>query len=514
MRSKINERSQLKIGTILSYAQMALNIAIGLLYTPIMISLLGKKEYGLYNTVSSAISMLSLLSLGFNSGYIKYFSIYKMRDGKEDIYKLNGLFLLIFCVLGIIAFFCGIFLILHLELVFDKGLTKKEYDISSVLFFLLTIRLSLSFPMSVFSSIITAHERFVFLKVVGMVNTILSPLVTLPLLLMGYRSIAVVSVSLILSILVNFLYFYYTIFKLRQRFIFKGFEKGIFKNLFVYTSFIAINMIIDQINWNVDKILLARYKGTATVAVYSVGYMLYHYYSMLSTAISGVFTPRIHKLINETNNNLAEQRKVLTNLFTKVGRIQFLILGLASSGIIFFGKSFLLFWVGKGYCESYYVALLLIIPASIALVQNLGLEVQRAQNRHKFRSIAYIIMAVINLFLSMTLCQLYGAVGSALGTSISLIVANGLIMNVYYHRKCNIDIIYFWKNILKAAKGILIPIVFGIIFTNMFAFISIWKLFFGIVIYTLIYLFSMWLIGMNNYEKHLIIGLVKLVHHR
>ena len=63
-KSKVN---QLKAGTIISYFQMSIQILIGLAYTPIMIRLLGKSEYGLYNTVSSTIAMLSILRLGFNN---------------------------------------------------------------------------------------------------------------------------------------------------------------------------------------------------------------------------------------------------------------------------------------------------------------------------------------------------------------------------------------------------------------------------------------------------------------
>lgn len=70
-------KSQIKVGTIISYLQMAINVIIQLAYTPIMIRLLGQNEYGLYNTVASTISMLSILSLGFNSGYIRYYAIYK-----------------------------------------------------------------------------------------------------------------------------------------------------------------------------------------------------------------------------------------------------------------------------------------------------------------------------------------------------------------------------------------------------------------------------------------------------
>ena len=88
------QSNQLKLGSLLSYAQMLLSIIIGLVYTPVMLRLLGQSEYGLYNTVASTIAMLSVLSLGFNSSYIRYYSQYKLRNEQDKIAKLNGLFML------------------------------------------------------------------------------------------------------------------------------------------------------------------------------------------------------------------------------------------------------------------------------------------------------------------------------------------------------------------------------------------------------------------------------------
>ena len=51
--------SQLKAGAFLSYAQMALNILISVVYTPVMLRILGQSEYGLYNTVASTVSTVS-----------------------------------------------------------------------------------------------------------------------------------------------------------------------------------------------------------------------------------------------------------------------------------------------------------------------------------------------------------------------------------------------------------------------------------------------------------------------
>lgn len=500
---------QLKTGTLLSYVQMVLSVIIGIVYTPVMIRLLGQHEYGLYNTVASTISMLSVLSLGFNSGYIRFYARYKKEKRTEATYRLNGMFLLIFSLIGIIAFLCGIYLTNHLQLVFSKGLTPEEYGIARILMLLLTVNLAVSFPMSVFQTIISAHERFVYLKMLGLLRTVLGPMLTLPVLLMGYGSVGMVAVTLVVSFITDLSYLLYTTKRLQERFLFGSFESGLLKSLLGYSGFIALNIIIDQINWNIDKTLLGRFRGTAEVAVYSVGFSLYHYYMLISTSISGVFTPRIHRIYNEWKEQPEELDRRFTELFIRVSRIQYLVLGLVASGAALFGQVFIHFWVGDGFENAYFVALLLIFPASIALIQSLGIEIQRAENKHHFRSIVYAFMALINLGLSIWLCQKYGAVGSAIGTSISLIVANGLLMNMYYYKKCGIDIPLFWKNMMRMLPGVIPPVLFGILLTKILPMTSFLRMAVCILMYMSVYACSVWLLSMNDFEKELIRSFIR-----
>ena len=222
-----------------------------------------------------------------------------------------------------------------------------------------------------------------------------------------------------------------------------------------------------------------------------------------------MFTPRIHRIVNETVDDKLAQRQRLTELFVKVGRIQFLILSLVASGIVFFGKDFITkYWASVEYEESYYVALLLVLPASIALMQNLGIEIQRAQNKHKFRAIVYVFMAVLNVLLSIVLCQKYGAIGSAIGTAFSLVVANGIVINIYYHLHCNIDILVFWKNIIRMSVGLLVPITFGILFSRFVAVTNIWQYMCAISIYICVFGVSMWCFGINTYEREFFLNLI------
>ncbi len=500
--------NQLKFGSLLSYLQIALHIVIGIVYTPIMIGFLGKSEYGLYNMVASTVSSLTILNLGFNSGYILKFSQYKKKNDQKAIEKLNGMFLMIFSVIALVALVCGLFLSFNLKFVFDEGLTPGEYKIARVLMLLLTFNLTVSFPMSVITNIISANERFVFLKVVGALKTVFSPLLTLPLLLMGYGSIAMVLVTVFLSLVADVLYIYYAVFRLKTRFCFKGFEQGLFKSLFGFTFFIAINLIVDQINSNFDKIILGRYCGTQAVAVYSAGFTLFIYYKQLSTSISGVFTPKIHRIINATNDDRLLQRTKLTNFFIKVGRIQYILLSLVCSGLVFFASPFIKLWIGEGYGESYWVAVILALSSIIPLIQNVGIEIQRAMNKHKFRSLAYFLMAIINFVVSVILCQKFGVIGVTVGTAISFVLANGIIINIYYHKKCNIDIISFWKSIGRLSCGLVIPIIIGIIIMKFAVITNYLSLLVWVLIYCIVFVISMLLLGFNEYEKNLIISVV------
>ena len=44
---------------------------------------------------------------------------------------------------------------------------------------------------------------------------------------------------------------------------FHGFRWGLLKEISIFSSFLLINMVIDQVNWNVDKLILAHTSVTA-----------------------------------------------------------------------------------------------------------------------------------------------------------------------------------------------------------------------------------------------------------
>lgn len=495
---QFNMNYQRKAGALLSYIQIILQILIAIIYTPVMLRLLGKNEYGLYNLAASTVSYLGLLSFGMGSSYVRFYSRYQTEKDDQSIAELNGLYLLVFIVIGIITLSAGSILIMNIQKLFNNSLTADEILTARKLMILLVFNLSLSFPASIFDSFIMVHEQFFFQRILAIGKAICSPLLTLPLLLSGYKSFAVVAVTTVLTVSGSCINIWYCIKKLRMQFKFGKFKWKLLSEIWIFSFFIFLNSIIDQVNWNFSKFLLGVYKGTASVAVYGIAAQINSYYIQFSTAISSVFIPQINRIVSEDPNDVK-----LTRLFTDIGRIQFIILAFLCLGFCFFGKPFIHFWAGDAYSGAYRIALLLIVPVTIPLIQNLGIEIQQAKNMHQFRSIIYLIIAGMNFGISIPLCKKYGELGCGIGTSFSLLIGNGLIMNIFYHKKIGLDIKFFWKSIISFIPALILPIISGILLNRRVDLFQFPYFIMSCVLFSIIYFIMMWKIGMNDSEKRM-----------
>ena len=490
---------QKKAGVLLSYGQTVLSTLISLVYTPVMLRLLGQSEYGTYTLVNGFISNLSLMSFGLGSAYVRYFTRYEASDGEDGVAKINGMFMIIFLVIGALSLLVGGVLVANVHNIFAAKLTPAEVETARVLMALLVVNIAVSFPCSVFTSYITAKEHFFFQRMISMIRTILNPIVMLPLLLMGLGSVSLVLVTLVLSVVTDVSSAVYCFKKLNMRLTFGRFDFALLREMGGFSFFIFLNMIIDQINWTVDTTILGIVSGTAATAVYGVGSQLHRYYMTISTSISGVFVPQINRIVAR-----GEGDESLTRLFTRVGRIQFMLLMLVLTGFVFVGEPFIEAWGGGEYEGAYPIALLLMAPVTVPLIQNLGIEIQRAKNKHQFRSKVYFFMALGNVAISIPLGMKWGGLGCALGTAISMIVCNGFVMNWYYHKHIGLNMAYFWKSILSIVPSFIPPVLIALLVLRLRSFVGYGGVVAFAIPYCVVYGVSVYLLAMNRQEKDMV----------
>ena len=165
----------------------------------------------------------------------------------------------IFLVITAVCLVCGGVMLCNVQGIFGDGLTAAEIDKARVLMALMIFNLALSFPGSVYGCYISAHEQFFFQRIINLLQVLFNPFLTLPLLLMGYGSVAMVCVSTFFSIAGFVANVLFSRRKLKMTFSFQRFDFKLLREMFIFTFFIFLNSIIDQINWSVDKFLLGRF---------------------------------------------------------------------------------------------------------------------------------------------------------------------------------------------------------------------------------------------------------------
>lgn len=497
--------NQLKAGVVLNYVVIFLNTVVGLLYTPYMLRMMGQSEYGLYSLVASVIAYLTVLDLGFGNAIVRYTAKFRAEKKTEEQYEMFGMFFLLYLVIGIIAFGIGLGLYFNVDPLFGNTMTAIELDRARIMMLLLVANLAFTFPMSIWGSIIQAYEDFVFQKSLNIFRIILNTAVMICLLHFGYKAVAMVVVQTIFNVLTLVINFIYCRRKLDIHiyFRFKHFHWGFLKEVAIYSFWIFLNAIMDRVYWSTGQFVLGAMVGTVAVAVFAIAIQLEGMYMQFSTAISSVFLPKVTAMV-ATNRS----RKEISDLFIRTGRIQYIVLAYILSGFIIFGRQFIELWAGAGYSDAYTISLLFFIPLTVPLIQNLGITILQARNEMKFRSVLYIIIALVSLAMQIVLTRFFGGIGCAMGVSGALVVGQILIMNVYYRRRQDLDIKTFWKEISKMS---IIPIV--LIFSSMlvirhfFALDSWGKLILGIAAFSLVYIPLFFRFSMTDDERNLFISM-------
>lgn len=488
--------NQLKAGAVLNYVILALNAIVGLVYTPYMLRMLGQSEYGIYSLAASIIAYLSILDLGFGNAVIRYTAKFRAEHKIEEQYSMFGMFTILYTIIGLITFGAGLILYFNLGNLFGNTLTLEEIEQTRVIVLLMVFNLAITFPLSIYGAIITAYEDFIFLRIVQIVRILLSTAVMLAILTVGYKAIGLVIVQTIFNIVTLLLNFFYCKNKIKVKIKFKKVNKPFFKEVAIYSFWIFLNAIMDRIYWSTGQFVLGATSGTIAVAVFALAIQLQGMYMMFSGGISGVFLPRVTAMVANNSNP-----KLVSDLFIRIGRLQYIILAYILSGFIIFGRQFIGFWAGAGYEDTYYITLIFFIPLTIPLIQNLGIIILQARNKMKFRSLLYIFISLGSLTLQIPLAKQFGGIGCATAIGLALFLGHGLILNIYYNNKQEINIINFWKEIISMSWVPAILCIVTWFIVNYISIDDISTFIFLIIIFSTIYLPLFWKLSMNQSER-------------
>lgn len=490
--------NQLRSGVVLSYLNLAISFLIPFFYTPLMLDMLGQAEYGLYSLSNSVISYLSLLSFGFGTTIIRYIAKYRAEENQKAESEAFGFFLLLYSGLGLLVMTGGVILSANAGGIFARGLTDTEIGKMRILTLIMAFNTALSFPLSVFSSIAIAHERYFFRKVMDMVSTVAVPLANLAALYLGFASVGMALAATAVQLLLAPISVGYCFRELKLRPRFARLPGALIREMLGFSVFVFIGTLVDMLFWATDKVILGMLASSAAVAVYNVGATFNTMVTNLATSISSVLVPRITGMVSTS------PRSEWNELFIRIGRVQFLVIALILTGFTVFGHAFIALWADPSYADAYWVAILTLYPLAVPLIQSTAKSFIIAQNKHQFRAIVYLIIAIANVISTYLIVPYMGIIGAALCSCVSYLLGQGIIMNIYYYKVTGLDIPRFWGNILRMA---IIPA--GMLVVGLFVLervtLDSWLTFLlGVAVYSGIYALLMYRFAMNDYEKNII----------
>lgn len=502
----INQR---KAGTILSYVYLFLSNTISLLYTPIYLDMLGQSEYGLIATAISLTSYLSLLSMGIGGSYIRFNAQDRASKDKEREYRTNGMFQSIYFAISAVTIVVGTVLVFFSSYIFKANYNSEQLTEIKLIMICSILQFVVTFCFNTTAMALQAYEKFLFIRICLLVACAVQPCINIVALYMGGRAVAISVISLIISTLTYTVYYIFAKVKIGLKFRFGNFDKSLLKSIFIFSGFLFLNSITDQLTFATDNLVLGVVSDSVIVAIYAVGSNFKNYFMSFSTSVSSVFAPQINKIVAESDSS-----QKLNEIFVRVGRVQFYIVSLVLTGYIFFGRQFIYLWVGDEYKDSYLIGLFLMLAVYVPCFQNIGLEIQKAKNLHKARSIVYFLIAIVNVAMTVPLSMLWEGKGAALATLICMFCGTVIFMNIYNHKKVGLDIFSFWKSIFRILPGLILPVAVGLCI-NFFASIdSYLTLLCFILLYCVVYFVSCWFTSMNRYEKDLFIKPIKKIFRR
>lgn len=459
---KLSESKNIKFGVILSFVGMLVSFIGTLFISNRVLNYIGDYNYGLYSFVNSITSWLTVVSSALTASFLRYTTIEsKQNDGETG--RTNALYLKLLSILGIGILVVGLSItgIFYLSKVNLGKYNWNDSQLMYALFALSIFNIALTMPTSVFSLYINFKKKFVFGKTLSIIITILN--------FAGHFIIAYFTKNIVL---ITFFTIFITIFTFAMNLWFSKRNLGIkftkatfadnktlITSIIVFSSILVLNSIVDQINSSVDKTLLGIFSIPEDVTIYQMGQQFSSYLVMMSIAISGVFAPTMHQLVTDQN------QKDINRLFLKISKIQTIILCLVTFGFMSFGYDFILWWIGPTRINAYYVGLWLMLIDLCPLTMNISIEIQRAENKHKFRAAVYFGVALVHVLLSILFLNIMPSdkaiFACLIGSIIARIGSHWIAMNIYNKKEIKLPV---GKYMMTLAKYMIIGLIgFGIV---------------------------------------------------
>lgn len=495
----VKQKSQIRIGAILSYTNILLNIVYGILIIPFLLKHLGQEEYGIYVLIGSIASTMMIMDFGVKTTVIRYISKYRAERKYFKIEEFLSNIFIIYMFIAVIVFISGGIVYFFIENIFSSSITKDSMHMTKLMFLIVVLNVGISLIMNAFPAIIDAHQKFTFSKSLDILNVLMRAILTFIFIINGYSALAIVIIDTFSNILLMILRLLYVRGILKITIKFKKPEKLLTLEILTFSRKVFISSVINQVNTRLDQFILGIVSTAGQVAISGIAITVIAHYHTLTQVLSNIFLPKITDMVMKKKTITEIQSYIL-----KVSRLQAKLLTLLTVGFILLGKEFVYMWIGNGYEVVYWIIVMLMITNLLPYTQGVLLSLAQAMNLHGTRNIIYVIITIANLVISIPLASKYGAFGAAVGTGVSMLIGYGIFIQGYYQLKMGLNMLkYMYHSLGRLFPAILFTLITGYIL-NDFLDSNTLTFILKTLIITITYSTLVWLLDFTDFEKRLV----------
>ena len=118
------------------------------------------------------------------------------------------------------------------------------------------------------------------------------------------------------------------------------------------------------------------------------------------------------------------------------------------------------------------------------------------------------------MVLMIPLCRKWGLLGVASSILIVTLLGNVLPINWYYRKRIGLDVSRFWRRIAQLLPSMLVPAIVAVLIARFaqvgsYLQIGLWG-----CVFVAVYAGSLWLFGMNRYERGLVSSMLGKIFRR
>ena len=458
---------------------------------------IGQADYGIYSLIISFISYF-LLDFGLGSAISRFIAKYRAENDDEQIQKMIGVAYTVFMFLSVVITFILVVLYFFLSDIFVK-LTPSELIVFKHAYLIAGFFSVINFTLKPVDGIMMAYEYFVRLKTLDLVQRLGTVFLIVIVLLSGGGLYELVFINGAVALLVSFMKWRYTVKNSRVSVKIGFFDKKIAHNLFSFSVWVLIISIAQRLRLSLLPSVLGVLSGSVEIAIFAVAMNLEGLVYNFAYALNGLFIPKVSRIVTNGTN-----RDEITQLMIKVGRYQLFVIGFIIMGFLGLGNSFIKLWLGENFNNTYYVAILLILPNIVSMTQQIATTLSYVENEVRYNSIIAISCSAFSFILAALLASEFGAIGCGIAVCVSSVLSI-TSLNLFYKKVLKLDVRRFFKSCHLKIMPVTVPLFLGLIYVDhCVSIISWWSLFAWAGIFSIVYWGVVYLFSMNEDEKIMI----------